>query len=83
MICQFANTTHGETIMKTVGALWFSLSDGVLRVPYTHLRVLNELKTFNHLLYVLFGLLGRFSCMILIPSIIPLLLSIMLTVECF
>jgi hypothetical protein len=29
------------------------LSDGVLRVSYTHLRVLNELKTFNHLLYVL------------------------------
>jgi hypothetical protein len=33
------------------------LSDGVLRVLYTHPRVLSELKTFRHLLYVLFGLL--------------------------
>jgi hypothetical protein len=26
---------YGETIMKTVGTLGFSLSDGVLSVPYT------------------------------------------------
>jgi hypothetical protein len=43
--------------IKTVGKLGFSLSEGVLRVLYTHLRVLSELKTFSHLLYVLFGLL--------------------------
>jgi hypothetical protein len=29
----------------------------MLRVSYTHPRVLSELKTFRHLLYVLFGLL--------------------------
>jgi hypothetical protein len=66
-----------------VGTLGFSLSDGVLRVPYTHLRVLGELKTFNHLLYALFGLLGGFSCTLLISSTILLLLSIMLIIECF
>jgi hypothetical protein len=43
--------------IKTVGKLGFSLSEGVLRVSYTHLRVLSELKTCSHLLYVLFGLL--------------------------
>jgi hypothetical protein len=41
-----------------------------------------ELKTFNHLLYVLFGLLGGFKCTSLISSTIPLLLSIMLIIEC-
>jgi hypothetical protein len=43
--------------IKIVGKLGFLLSEGVLRVSYTHLRVLSELKTFSHLLYVLFGLL--------------------------
>jgi hypothetical protein len=66
-----------------VGTLGFSLSDVVLRVPYTYLRVLSELKTFNHLLYVLFGLSGGFSCTLLISSTIPLLLSIMLIIKCF
>jgi hypothetical protein len=70
--------------MKTVGTLGFSLSKGVLRVPCTHPRVLSELKTFfNHLLYVLFGFLGGFKCTSLISSTIPLLLSIMLIIECF
>jgi hypothetical protein len=46
MIWQFVSTMYGETIMKTVGTLGFSLSEGVLRVPCTHLRVLSELKTF-------------------------------------
>jgi hypothetical protein len=41
--------------IKTVGKLGFSLSEGVRRVPYTHPRVLSELKAFSHLLYVLFG----------------------------
>jgi hypothetical protein len=39
--------------IKIVGTLGFSLSNGVLRVSYTHLRVLNEHKTCNHLLSVL------------------------------
>jgi hypothetical protein len=43
--------------IKTMGKLGFSLSEGVRRVPYTLPRVLSELKTFSHLLYVLFGLL--------------------------
>jgi hypothetical protein len=34
MICQFVNTTHGETIMKTSGCTRFSLSDGALGVGY-------------------------------------------------
>jgi hypothetical protein len=50
MLCMVNN-------IKTVGKLGVSLSEGVLRVSYTHLRVLSELKTFSHLLYVLFGLL--------------------------
>jgi hypothetical protein len=66
-----------------VGKVGFSLSEGVLRVPYTHPRVLSELKTFNHLLYVMFGLLGGFSCTLLISSTIPLFLSILLIIECF
>jgi hypothetical protein len=41
--------------IKTMGKLGFSLSEGVRRVPYTHPRVLSELKAFSHLLYVLFG----------------------------
>jgi hypothetical protein len=72
-----------KQLCKTVGTLGFSLSEGVLRVPYTHLRVLSELKTFSHLPYVLFGLLGGFNCTSLIPPTISLLLSIMLIIECF
>jgi hypothetical protein len=30
MIWQFVSTMYGETIMKTVGTLGFSLSEGVL-----------------------------------------------------
>jgi hypothetical protein len=48
---------HMVNNIKTEGKLGFSLSEGVLRVPYTHPRVLSELKTFSHLLCVLFGLL--------------------------
>jgi hypothetical protein len=50
MICQFVNTTHGQTVLKQ----WYiRVFLSALRVSYTHFRVLNELKTFNHLLYVL------------------------------
>jgi hypothetical protein len=74
---------YGETIMQNSGYTRVFFVEGVLRVPYTHLRVLSELKTFSHRPYVLFGLFGGFNYTSLIPPTISLLLSIMLIIECF
>jgi hypothetical protein len=82
MICHFVNTTHGETIMKTVGAQGFLYRMGLLVLGIQLFWVLVNLRIL--IISFMFDLtLRKIYCMILISSIIPPLLSIMLTIEFF